>query len=111
MKPASASSAADRYPLPNWARLLTGVLATGLIAYAGYRWHAQALLAKLGRPVAAVMLSAGVTDGSADWATPAGWTWRRARLSGTADAATRAAVLAEVRRQPGIADAEWVELP
>ena len=109
MKPASASLAADPHPLPAWGKLLTGIAATGLIAYGGYRWHAQALLARLGRPVAAVMVAHGVTDGSVAWATPNGWTWRRPRLSGTADAATRAAVLAEVRRQPGIAGAEWVE--
>lgn len=113
MKPVSASwvaepgAPADRHPLPALAKLATGIAASGLVATVAHRWQAQSLFADLGRPVAAAMLAHGVRDGSVRWTTDNGWTWRIARLSGTADAATRAAVLAEVRRTPGIHDAIW----
>ncbi len=115
MKPASASWLAepgdvapvDRHRLPGWAKLATGIAASGLVAMVAHRWHGQALFADLGRPVAEAMLAHGVRDGSVRWTTDNGWTWRIARLAGTADAATRAAVLAEVRRTPGIHDAVW----
>ncbi|KPF57471.1 hypothetical protein IP88_16755 [alpha proteobacterium AAP81b] len=98
---------ADRHPLPAWAKLATGVLVTGLIAAGAHRWHAQAILAKLGRPVVAVLVVHGVTDGRASWTTPGGWTWRRVHLAGSAAPETRAAVLADLRRTPGIAGADW----
>jgi hypothetical protein len=120
MKPASASwvaepgarrapPAADGYPISARVKLATGIAASGLLTLAAYAWQAQALFARLGTPVAAAMLKHGVTDGSVGWTTGAGWTFRRARLSGSADAATRAAILADVRAIPGIHDASWQE--
>ncbi|MEY2883716.1 MAG: hypothetical protein RL490_1440 [Pseudomonadota bacterium] len=92
---------------PGW-KLLTGVAATALLAKGAWYIGKQPLQTHLARPIVTVMLAAGVTDASVRWDNDAGWTWRIARLSGTADAATRARVIAAVRRQPGIADAEWL---
>jgi hypothetical protein len=53
------------------------------------------------------MRSQGVMDGSISFRQPSGLVARMARLSGTADPATRAAVIAELKRHPGIAGAVW----
>jgi hypothetical protein len=53
------------------------------------------------------MQTQGVMDGSISFRQPSGLVARVARLSGTADPATRAAVIADLRRHPGIADAVW----
>lgn len=93
---------------PGW-KLLTGVAATALLARGAWYIDKQAMLAHLARPIVPVMLAEGVTDAAVRWDNDAGWIWRIAHLSGTADPATRARVIAAVRRQPGIADAEWME--
>ena len=88
-------------------KLATGLALTGLVADAAYNYQAQAIIAHLGRRVAPVLLAHQVTDASGSFVTPGGWTWRRVRLRGTADAATRAAVVAEVAALPGIAGASF----
>ncbi len=88
-------------------KLLVGVAATGLVAKAACMWERQTLLAVLGQRSAAVLAAHGVRDGAARWTDNAGWTYRTARLSGTADAATRARVSAELAAMPGIAGVVW----
>jgi hypothetical protein len=92
---------------PPFLRLAAGVAATAVLADGWYIWHRQTMLAHLGQPIAGVMAAHAVTDGAVRWTDTRRFTWRIARLSGTADPATRAAILADVRRQPGIADAVW----
>ncbi|MFZ4110719.1 MAG: hypothetical protein ACOYKQ_09655 [Polymorphobacter sp.] len=88
-------------------KLLAGLAATGLVAKAAYVRERQDLLAKLGERTAVVLAAHGVRDGAARWTDDAGWTYRTARLSGTADAATRASISADLARQPGIARVIW----
>ena len=84
-----------------------GNIGTGLVAKAAYVRERQDLLAKLGERTAVVLAAHGVRDGAARWTDDAGWTYRTARLSGTADAATRASISADLARQPGIARVIW----
>ncbi len=93
--------------MPNWQKLLTGIAASALLAKAAYGWTAQSILARLGTKAAVVLVANGVTDGAARWQSPAGWTSRTARLTGTADPATRARIAAELAAQPGIHAVEW----
>ena len=88
-------------------KLLTGLAATGLVAKAAYMWERQGLLAQLGQRAAVVLAAHGVSDGAARWTDDGGWTWRTARLSGTADAATRAAISTDLARVPGIGGVVW----
>lgn len=90
-----------------WFKLLTGVAATALIANLGYGYETQALLAKLGSKAATVMAANGVTDGAARWTDHRGWPYRVARLSGTADTATRARISTQLGAQPGIHAVTW----
>ncbi len=103
----TGAGSALRRPLPRPLRLLTGVLLTGLMTQGGLYWQRQAILAHLGAGVARVMLAHGVRDGAAAWSNDDGWTFRTARLSGSADAATRAQIIAEVAARPGVHAAVW----
>ncbi len=96
-----------RATLPAWQKLVTGFAAAGLVAWLGYGYERQALLARLGSEAAEVMLANHVADGAARWTSPAGWTSRTARLSGSADAATRARIAAELAARPGIHSVVW----
>ena len=89
-------------------KLLVGIAATGLIAKAAYRWERQSLLASLGQRAAVVLAAHGVRDGAARWTDRVGWTYRTAQLSGSAGAATRERVSAELADMPGIAGVVWV---
>ena len=86
---------------------MTGIAASGLLANGAYVLERQTLLADLGKGVTPVLLAHGVNDGAARWKDDAGYTRRFARLSGTADAATRDRIIAEVRALPGLAGADW----
>ena len=88
-------------------KLLTGFAATGLLADMAYRHEREGLLAALGTTAAQVLAAHGVTDGRAAWQTPDGWTYRTARLAGTATPATRAAITADLGRRPGIKAVVW----
>jgi hypothetical protein len=94
-------------PLPVWAKLLTGLAAIQLIAFAAYVWQRQSLLTVLGGEAAAVLMANGVTDGAARWTDAQGHSSRLARLSGSADAATRARITAQLAARPGIAGVVW----
>jgi hypothetical protein len=68
-------------------------------------------MAALSGAAADAMTVERVTDGSVNFRAANGMLGRVARVSGTADAATRARVLARLRQHPGIAGAVWVERP
>lgn len=95
--------------MPDWLKLLTGLAATVLVARACTLHQGQALMAALSDQCRTALEAEQVADASVTFQAPSGLITRVARLSGTADAATRARVLAAVRRQPGIADATWEE--
>lgn len=88
-------------------KLLTGLAATVVLARGASLLQGQLMMARLGRAAAAAMQAQGVVDGSISFRQPSGLVSRVGRLSGTADDATRAAVIAQVKRHPGIADAVW----
>jgi len=88
-------------------KLLTGLAATVVLARGASLHQGQMMMAELGQSAATAMRSQGVMDGSISFRQPSGLVARVAHLSGTADPATRAAVIAELKRQPGIADATW----
>ena len=89
-------------------KLLAGIAATVVVARGATLHRGQAMMSELGGAAASAMRGHGVIDGSVSFRQPSYRVARIARLSGTANAATRAAVIAETRRHPGIADAVWV---
>lgn len=89
-------------------KLLAGLAATVVLTRGATLHQGQALMAELGGAAAAAMRAEGVADGSVSFRQPSGLVGRVARLSGSADAATRAAVVSRTRQHPGIADAVWV---
>lgn len=89
-------------------KLVTGVAGTSLLAAMAWQVARAPLLSDLGVRTAEVMMANGITDGRAQWQTPGGWTWRVARLSGTADAATRERTRIAVAALSGVNDAQWV---
>ncbi len=92
-------------------KLLTGLAATGLLANLAYRREREGLLAALGTTAAQVLAAHGVSDGRAGWQTADGWTYRTARLAGTATPATRAAISTDLSARPGIAGVVWEDDP
>ena len=92
-------------------KLIVGLAGTSLLATAAYKLSRAPLLSGLGSRTAEVMIANGITDGRANWMSPAGWTYRVARLSGTADSLTRTRTRAAVAALPGIDDAVWEDVP
>ena len=92
-------------------KLAVGVAGTALIANMAYRLVRSPLLSDLGSRSAGVMAASGITDGRVNWVSDNGWTWRVARLSGTADAATRVRTRDAVAALTGVHDAEWEDQP
>jgi len=88
-------------------KLLTGLAATVVLARGASLHQGPMMMAELGRSAATAMQTQGVMDGSISFRQPSGLVARVARLSGTADAATSAALTADLRRHPGIAGAVW----
>ena len=88
-------------------KLLAGIAVTILLTRGATLLQGQAIFSQLGSVTANAMRAHGVVDGSVSFRQPSHLVSRVARLSGTADAATRAAVIADVKRHPGIADAVW----
>ncbi len=89
-------------------KLLAGLAATVVVTRGATLHQGQAMMGELGAAAAMAMRHHGVIDGRVSFRQPSGRVARIARLAGTADATTRAAVIAEVKRHPGIADAVWV---
>lgn len=94
---------------PTWLKLATGLASTVLLTAGVWRTQSQEIITALARGSARVMHKHGIADGSVSFRSASGWTFRTARLSGTADPATRAAVSADLARKPGIHAVEWVE--
>lgn len=90
-------------------KLVIGIAGTSLLAAMAWQVARAPLLSDLGVRTAEVMVANGITDGRALWQSPNGWTWRVARLSGTADAATRERTRLAVADLPGVSDAIWEE--
>ncbi len=90
-------------------KLLTGLAATAVLARGATMHHGQTIMAQLGTAAAAALSAHGVADGSVGFRGPDNLVSRIARVSGTADGPTRAAVLADLKRHPGIQDAVWAE--
>lgn len=88
-------------------KLLVGFVATFVVAAVAYSLNRAALLSDLGSRSAEVMAANGIGDGRANWIGENGWTYRRARLSGTADTATRTRTLATVAALEGVHGAVW----
>lgn len=91
-------------------KLVTGIAGTSLIAAMAWQVARTPLLSDLGVRTAEVMMANGITDGRAQWQSPGGWTRRVARLSGTADAATRERTRLAIADLPGVSDAVWEEI-
>ena len=94
-----------------YGKIFVGLVATLVVAAAAHALTRAPLLSDLGSRSARAMAANGVKDGRTIWVSDAGWTFRVARISGTADAATRARTLAAVSALPGIHAAVWVETP
>ena len=90
-------------------KIVVGLVATGLVASAAHTLTRAPLLSDLGSRSAHIMAENGVADGRTNWVSDAGWTYRTARISGTADAATRVRTLAAVAALAGVHRAVWVE--
>ena len=90
-------------------KIAVGLVATSVVAAAAHMLTRAPLLSDLGGRSAAAMADNGITDGRTNWVSDSGWTFRIARISGTADAATRARTLAAVTALPGIHAAVWVD--
>ncbi len=93
--------------VPAAIKLLTGLAGVHLLASAAFVVQRQGIMTNLGGEAAAVLLANGITDGAAHWADDEGHVSRVARLSGTADAATRARVAAQLAARQGIAGVVW----
>jgi hypothetical protein len=90
-------------------KLLTGLAATVVLSRAATMHQGASLMAQLGSAAAATFAAHGVADGSVSFRGPNRIVSRIARLSGTATPATRAAVIADLERHPGIQAAVWVQ--
>jgi outer membrane protein OmpA-like peptidoglycan-associated protein len=97
--------------MSSYVKLLVGLVATFVVAAVAFSLNRSPLLSDLGARSAEVMAANGIVDGRASWIGEDGWTYRQARLSGTADAATRARTLAAVAALDGVDGAVWVEAP
>ena len=94
-----------------YGKIVVGLVVTLVVAAAAHGLARGPLLSNLGDRSTRAMADAGVKDGRTNWVSDAGWTSRVARISGTADAATRVRTLAAVSALPGIHDAIWIETP
>ena len=93
----------------NGLKLLTGLAATVVLAKAAMITGGHTVIGRLNWAGKDALLAAGVADGSISLRQTGGLTGRVLYVSGTASAATRAAVLAKLRKHPGISDAQWVQ--
>jgi hypothetical protein len=90
-----------------WLKLLTGIAATGLVTNGWYGLSRQRLLADLGAQAVPVLIAHGVKDATIAWETPGGWTFRTARIIGTAP--DPKAITAAVAALPGIHAATFTQ--
>jgi hypothetical protein len=92
----------------NGVKLLTGLAMTILLVRGAAIHRGQAMHGALAQAAADAMQAEGVPDGSVAFRNDLGLISRVVHISGTADAAARARVIAALRRHPGVADARWV---
>lgn len=90
-------------------KVFVGLGATIVVAAAAHSLTRAPLLSDLGSRSARVMAENGIADGRTNWVSDSGWTFRVARISGTADPATRVRTLAAVSALSGVHDAVWVD--
>lgn len=90
-----------------WLKLLTGIAATGLATSGWYVFERQALLVRLGARTIPIFAAHHVGDARIRWKSDSGWTFRTARIAGTASPAERARITAEIAALPGIHAAVW----
>jgi hypothetical protein len=95
--------------VPPLLKFLSGLAATLLLARGAEMLHGGAITASLGRAAADALLAHGVSDGHVTFTAGGRETTRHLTLWGTADAATRRAVITAVARHPGVASARWGE--
>jgi hypothetical protein len=90
-------------------KLLTGLAATVVLARGAALFEGQTIMGRLGWAARQALLAHGVEDGSVTFRQPGGMVGRIPRLSGTADAATRAAIINRLKQHPAVVDARWEE--
>lgn len=90
-------------------KLLTGLAATVVIARAAMIVEGYTLLGRMSWWAQMALTRNGVTDGSVRLRAENGHAARIVLLSGTADAATRQDVIAQLKQRPLVADARWEE--
>jgi hypothetical protein len=93
----------------NGVKLLTGLAATVVLARAAMMVEGYTILGRMGWWAQQALAMEGVTDGSISLRADNGHAARIVRLSGTADAATRSAVITRLKCHPMVADARWEE--
>lgn len=93
--------------MPAWLKLLTGIAATGLATNGWYMFESQALLARLGASTIPILAAHGVGDARIRWKSASGWTFRTARIAGTASPVQQAIITREIAALPGIHAAVW----
>lgn len=92
-------------------KLLTGLAATVVLARGAMQFEGHGIQGRIGWAARHALIAHGVTDGSIALRPRHGpgarFSGRIVYIAGTADAATRAAVLAQVKRAPAVEDARW----
>jgi len=91
----------------NGVKFCTGLAATVLLARGAMLVEGHTILGRMGGWAQTALADAGVQDGSMRVRQPGGHSARIIWLSGHADPATRAAVIARLKRHPLVADARW----
>jgi hypothetical protein len=95
--------------VPPLLKILSGLAATLLLARGAEMLHGGAIAAGLGQAAADALLAHAVTDGHVTLTAGGREVTRHLTLWGTADPATRRAVIADTMRHPGVASARWGE--
>lgn len=93
--------------VPPLLKFLSGLAATLLLARGAEFAQGSTIVAALGRAAADALLDLGVSDGHVTFTAGGRETTRHVTLWGTADPATRRAVIAATERHPGVASAGW----
>lgn len=88
-------------------KLLTGLAATVLLARGAMVMEGNTILGRMAWHAQQAMLDAGVQDGSLSFRQGSPHDTRSITLSGTADAPTRAAIIAKLKQQSLLSDVQW----
>ncbi|MBU6164951.1 MAG: hypothetical protein KGQ52_02335 [Alphaproteobacteria bacterium] len=93
----------------NGLKLLTGLAATVLLARGAALVEGRTILGRMAGWAQMALADEEVTDGSISFRAGSPHPGRTILVSGTADAATRAAIIARLKRHPLVIDARWEE--